>query len=289
MPRMALIPLDWDAELVELLAAIAPADVEGAKVWWEMYAPSLYASLLEAYPVGDSSGLRDIDDAREYLESQALSRTQKLLLAAGALFLFAGGRYYTMSKGLVPRGGIVSAMNRSLRVNTPTMNHLCTRLRDGSISLRGWQTAMKNHIVQSNVAAGIAAAGGVASLTPSHLAIIREQIVFQLGHLEALAIGISNGMKLDGTVCRLSRMYLNSARGTYHLIDGVAMFGAGFTEYLNILGSGEAHCTGGGSCPEVTERGWQPVGTLPPIGTRKCLSNCLCSWRYRNPLTGEEW
>ena len=288
MPQ-PLIPLDWDSELVELLAEIAPQDAEGAKVWWEMYAPRLYAYLLEAWPVGDSMGLRDEVDIRGYLESQSMSNTQRILLAAGLLFIFAGGRYYTIKGIIVPRSGVVTATNKALLVNMPAMQELCDKLRTGAISLRVWQTAMRNHIVQSNVAAGMAAAGGHMALTPQHIWQIQQRIHFQLVKLAAFALRIAAGMKLDGTVCRLMKMYLNSARGTYHLIDGMIVLAAGFTEYRNVLGAGEEHCTGGGSCPEVSDKGWQPVGTLTPIGARKCMSNCLCTWQYRNPFTGQVW
>lgn len=288
MPR-SLIPLDWDEELVDLIAEIAPQDAEGAKVWWETYAPRLYAYLLEAWPAGDSMGLRDEVAIREYLESQSLSNTQKVLLASGLMFIFAGGRYYTISGGVVPRSGVVTAMNKSLSVNMITMQALCDRLRTGGVSLRAWQTAMRNHIVQANVAAGMAAAGGRMALTPQHIWQIQQRIKFQLIRLALFAQRIASGMKLDGTVCRLMKMYLNSARGTYHLIDGMIVAAAGFTEYRNVLGAGEAHCTGGNSCPEVSAQGWQPVGTLTPIGARKCMSNCLCSWEYRNPFTGKTW
>lgn len=38
------------------------------------------------------------------------------------------------------------------------------------------------------------------------------------------------------------------------------------------------HC---GDCPELADRGWQPYGTLPPIGATKCGPFCLCHFEYR--------
>jgi hypothetical protein len=38
------------------------------------------------------------------------------------------------------------------------------------------------------------------------------------------------------------------------------------------------HCQ---SCPEAAAMGWQPIGTLPPIGDSECMNNCKCSFSYR--------
>lgn len=38
------------------------------------------------------------------------------------------------------------------------------------------------------------------------------------------------------------------------------------------------HCA---DCPEIAERGWQPIGTLPDIGTVQCKHRCLCHFEYR--------
>ena len=146
---------------------------------------------------------------------------------------------------------------------------------------------MKDNIIASNVAAGMSAAGG--SMSGDIISALVGRIQFQLEHLDRFALALAAGMKLDGTVCRLMRMYVNSARGSFHAIDNLMKAGLGYTEYMNVLGAGEDHCTGGNSCPEVTAMGWQPVGTLTPIGSRKCMSNCLCRWAYRNSVTGEVW
>jgi hypothetical protein len=148
---------------------------------------------------------------------------------------------------------------------------------------------MKAGIISSQIAGGMLASGGEAGLAPDKMNIIQEHIAFQLSHLANFAKAIAGGMALDGTVCRLMKMYINSARGTFYAIDGVVKSGYGFTLYRNVLGAGETHCTGGGSCPEVSDQGYQPVGTLTPIGARKCMSNCLCHWQYMNPVTEEVW
>ena len=286
-----LIPIDWDPLAVRLLAEIAPDDVEAAKVWWEQYAPGLYEAIMDAFAVGDSETLTDETSARDWLQRNAdsMDDSQKAWAAAGILFLFWGGRYYSV-KGLpVPPKQIVGALSRTLGTsNFDTQAH-CAKLQSGDISLKTWQMGMKDNIIASNIAAGSLAAGGVGGLTPSVTGLISSRIRFQLEKLNLFAGAISGGMRLDGRLCRLMKMYINSARGTYHGVDGLVKVARGFDEYRNILGAGEAHCTGGSSCPGVSDLGWRPVGTLTPIGSRTCMSNCLCSWEYRNSITGEAW
>ena len=291
MPRAINVPLSWDPAIIAILSEVAPDDVEGAKVWWEMYAPVLYTAILDSLAVGDSSVLReDVYDAQwvaDYMEKESLTPAQRAWRTAGLLFLFVGGRYYTMRGTGISGGRVFGSLNRALSSSSTDTMALCGQLRDGSIGLRSWQMQMKNNIMHSQVSAAILASGG--QFTDSILRDVTGRIQFQLQHLDRFALAIAAGMKLDGTVCRLMKMYINSARGTYHSIDGIMKAGLGFNEYKNVLGPSEAHCDTGTSCISVSDAGWQLVGSLPPIGSRTCLSNCLCHWEYRNSITGIEW
>ncbi len=52
----------------------------------------------------------------------------------------------------------------------------------------------------------------------------------------------------------------------------------------NILGEGiENHCHNAEhteGCVELTAKGWVPIGSLPPIGTRTCANGCGCEISY---------
>jgi hypothetical protein len=53
-----------------------------------------------------------------------------------------------------------------------------------------------------------------------------------------------------------------------------------FTEEARVLGRGEDHCQ---PCIDwsLDRVGWQPLGSLPPLGESDCLMNCRCHWRFR--------
>ena len=149
---------------------------------------------------------------------------------------------------------------------------------------------MSDKIIASHVGAAVIAGGGVDALAPDIMAYVEQQVNFQLSRLARLASLIGSGaQRVDGTVCRLMKMYGNSPNTTFWGTDNIVVGNSGFTLYRNELGANEDHCTGGRSCQSVTAEGLQPVGSLTPIGSRTCLSNCLCSWRYYNPSTGEWW
>ena len=177
------------------------------------------------------------------------------------------------------------ALNRALDRARRDISVLAARLRSGTISLAEWQIEMARIIRDSQLAGAMAANDGV--LDPAAQRRVEERIEFHLGKLVVFAAAIATGMKLDGRLGRIMRLYLYGARASYFDVEGILRVAGGFTEYINVLGAGEDHCTGGGSCPEVTDQGFQPVGTLTPIGSRNCLTHCLCTWVYRNPVTGE--
>ena len=44
-----------------------------------------------------------------------------------------------------------------------------------------------------------------------------------------------------------------------------------------ILGT-ENNCS---ECPEIADLGWQPLGSLPDIGTQECKINCRCRFQFK--------
>jgi len=296
MPANRLVPLDWDPAAVELLARLAPSDIDRARIWWQTYAPTAYEAILDSKILELGESYATIDDLREaisrYLEeldSDSLDNTaQKEWYAAGLLFLFAGGAYWRMTGSIVNWRTIRTSIDTTLGRSQPDMQALCNGLRGGDVTLAAWQQQMTDAIKNAGIAAGIQAAGGVGNLDANTVAIIENNIREQLAYLDNFARAIGDGMTLDGTVCRLMKMYTQAARGLFHEVESYLMGQEGFDLEINVLGATENHCDGSGSCIEETAKGWQLRGSGTPIGSRTCLSNCNCHWQYRNSLTGEE-
>lgn len=283
MPRQnRTIPLDWDRRAVRILAQIAPPDPDIARIWWEQFAPDAYKALMDSKLIDQIGDVNDEEELARLLSEVLLDNdSQRHWYAAGLLLFFIGGYYWRATGRRVAWSLIRSVLNRTIQSGGFSMNGLCEQLRDGSISLQNWQAQMVTMIKASHLAGAMLAAGGSGGLTPEVLAIVENKVEEQLSYLGEFAGRIADGLPLDGNLCRVMRMYLSGARGVFFAVEADRMLSNGFTEYINILGPTEDHCTGGGSCLEVSDQGWQPVGTLPEVGTRLCLSNCLCHWQYR--------
>lgn len=294
--RNKLIPLNWDQGAIEILSAIAPRDLDDARVWWEKKAPNLYIAIMDTRILEAGFIPADEDELRAWirreirsLEADDIEDTrQKAWWAAGLLLFFVDGTYYKQDGRSIPWTRIRGALDTSINRTHSDVMSICKEFREGGMSLGEWQQQMVGAIKSSQVAGGVAAAGGLEAVTPGVLAEIERGIQKQLEYLANFADALANGMALDGGVCRLMKMYLNSSRGTYHAVHSLVAIERGFDLELNVLGAGEAHCQGGKSCVAETDKGWQPIGSGTPIGSRTCLSNCLCHWRYMNSLTGEE-
>jgi hypothetical protein len=279
------IPLNWNPEAIRLLSLIAPADEDLARIWWEQFAPEAYRALMDSKLL-DGFSVPNVGWSEEelaaYLNDVLLdSESQRNWYAAGLLLFFIGGQYWRSTGRRVAWSLIRSSLDRAISRSSSGVAGLCDKLRSGSVSLADWQSQMATMIKTTTLASAMAAAGGAGGMTPGMLELVQSKIAEQLGYLQEFASRIASGIPLDGNICRVMQLYLNGARGIFHIIEGDRYGRDGYTEYRNVLGPTEEHCTGSGSCLEATEAGWSPLGTLPAIGSRICLSNCLCQWQYR--------
>lgn len=132
---------------------------------------------------------------------------------------------------------------------------------------------------------------------------------FQLGYLDRFRSQVESGVTpLDGRIAVRAGLYARAAWGvawgvvradagrqSAGIVDPLHPFphanpGLRSTPYARagsdrgnllerrVLGDAH-HC---GDCPELADRGWQPYGTLPPIGATKCGPFCVCHFEYRS-------
>jgi len=110
------------------------------------------------------------------------------------------------------------------------------------------------------------------------LAIMQARLRNQLSYLRGFSEAVATG---DLTPAQIK------ARARYYPIDSSLAFdqglrsayrAAGWLWELNVLSATE-HCRG---CLNASALGWQPIGTLPAIGTRECRFNDACHWEFSN-------
>lgn len=197
------------------------------------------------------------------------------------------GRYRDRQTGrFVPASAVRRELDRLLAAEATEMQTLTQQLMGGTISLDAWEAGMRESIKSSHLYATAAAKGGWAQMTADDILRAGREIRLQYGYLERFARQIAQGLPLDGVVLRRVKLYGQAARTTYHEAEREEKFSRGFDEERNILTPAD-HCLGAGSCVEQTGRGWVPIGTLLPIGRRRCKANDRCFLEYRNSRTGE--
>lgn len=149
----------------------------------------------------------------------------------------------------------------------------------GDLSLAEWQAGMGRIIKQSHVAAATIAHGGEQRMTAVEYGRAGQAIRTQYDYLTQFAAQIASAEQplTDGLVAR-ARQYGQAARPLFEREYGRDQMQRGYQSERNVLGAARDHCT---LCPELSARGWVPIGSLPPVGSRPCRSQDRCRIEYR--------
>ena len=290
MPNNKLIPLEWDEDAVRMLSIIAPQDEEKARVWWELYAPLAYQAILDAGILADRDDLPRSDiEFERWMQDQTADvgneEKKKKWWMLGIFFFFTASRYVSMQNVMMPAERVRYVLDRTLINARADMQLLCDGLRHGGLALDDWQIKMTDIIRVVHTASAVLAYGGFGRMSPDAWAGVQNGISEQLDYLTNFANQIGSGQqRLDGTLCRRMRLYLEAGRRTYHIVETGIMEGNGYDQYRNVLGMAE-HCS---ECVEETDKGWVAIGELSEIGTRLCMTNCQCHYEYRMEPDGDD-
>lgn len=192
----------------------------------------------------------------------------------------ARGQYIYKATGrAVPIKQVRNAFESVIRTSAARMEALTAQLAAGKITLAAWQLAQANHIKLVHMTTTAAARGGWSRMSPADWRYANSLMKDQLKFLKGFAKDIRSGkQKLDGSALRRARMYAEAARSSFEQMRRRnEMLNNGKTEERGKLGSAD-HCS---SCLERAAMGWQPIGTLPPIGQSLCLTKCHCTFEFR--------
>lgn len=194
----------------------------------------------------------------------------------------ARGRYLS-------RVDVRRALDTAFEGSQDVAGALAVSLREGRIGLREWQTGMIGVIKRTHLQAAAAAKGGWSQLSPADFGRVGAAIKEQYRYLRAFAAQMEAGSPADGRFEVRSRMYGHAARRHFHAVQREQMRVRGFDEERNVRTARES-CAGASAgrigCVDASRRGWVPIGDLPAVGARICLTQCLCFIEYRSSATG---
>lgn len=189
------------------------------------------------------------------------------------------GRYVNLATGrIVAAAEVRRALDVALDRSTSEVQRLSRELVNGRVTLAEWQLGVARQLKNAHHASAALARGGWAQMTAQDQGRLGPRVKEQYHYLANFAAQIESGQqRLDGTFLRRVTLYTQAPRGTYHDYETRGKQEQGYTECRNELGAAD-HCEG---CLAETARGWVPIGSLIPIGSRQCLSSCRCSLVYR--------
>lgn len=175
--------------------------------------------------------------------------------------------------------------NRTVRPAVErTMDAIAREIRElgrqagaGEIGRLEFVDAMKDRLKIAHLLAYATAKGGWAQMTPADFVRVGRELRRQYNYLRNFAADLAQGKLSEGQAAFRASLYARAAYATYENARREAMRAAGFTEERRRRTAKE-------SCPDCIEyarRGWQPIGTLPPIGQSQCIVNCRCYFEYR--------
>lgn len=191
----------------------------------------------------------------------------------------AAARYRSVATGqFVNRKTVVDALNRAITLESITMTTLLKDLRDGRLSLDSWYLSMRQSVKLIHLWAAAAGKGGWAQLTQADYGYLGSIVRFHYDRLARFAEQLHLGLPIRLRELVRVTMYAQAARATFYEIELGTATAAGYTEERNVLDAQAEHCD---DCVELTARGWQPIGSFPPVGSLTCLTMDRCYREFR--------
>lgn len=192
----------------------------------------------------------------------------------------SASRYRDATTGrFVPTQQINNAVETVIRSAADRMVGFSQQLQEGTLSLSQWQAAMINELKPLHVGAAAIGRGGWAQMSQSDYGWTGQKLRAQYAFLNNFAHDIAVGTQpMDGRLLNRTAMYAAAARGTQREMARRTGQMIGRQEERNVLGASDRHCS---QCVSCSSQGWVPIGTLPAIGSRICVSMCKCTIQTR--------
>lgn len=189
-------------------------------------------------------------------------------------------RYRNARGRFVPVERVRAALDVTLDGAAERMRLVTRQVAAGELSLPAWQTRMMAEIKQSHVAAGVAMRGGTAQMSQADYGAIGQKVRAQYQYVRGFADDLAKGVITPAQAEARAELYAQAARHTGRAMEARLARRGGMALERNVLGAAD-HCHAGTSCIGETRRGWQPLGTLAPPGSRACKARCHCHLVYK--------
>jgi hypothetical protein len=167
------------------------------------------------------------------------------------------------------------ALHRIVDVAADALGAIGARLVNGSIGLADWFLASLDQVVVRHFA-GMLALEPSSIPNPAAIDAVEPLIDRQAGFLARFRRQLAAG--LDRTKALISRARLYGEAIWAGVMNATREAEVEMrARERRVLDDGSRHCA---TCPSLAAMGWQPAGTLPPIGASECGQFCRCYFVY---------
>lgn len=189
------------------------------------------------------------------------------------------GRYRDFRGRYVAESAIRQALDAEIRQLDREVAVIVQQLREGVLTVDEFEQLLRSIVKDANLLGAAVAVGGWDQLGAADFGRVGRRLRDEYRFLSDFAEAIARQVQpLDGTLLMRAQMYVRGARTLFEAVRKGQQQDVGMDEERSILHPAD-HCD---DCLNEAAAGWQPIGTLIPIGERQCLANCRCTMIYRS-------
>lgn len=222
---------------------------------------------------------------RDDLQQIEEGDTDLVLLAA-----LLGASLTRRTRNLQSFTGKQAALTRIANQRATMLRQLASRFANKEITLVQFEALGAEIWASAHTQAAEIWVGGGRDLTQGQTSTLARALEREAGFWRRMIADLRSGTIKPSSIIGRSGMYGHGARATYYQIAQESAGQANAVSERNVLSPGD-NCESSSrpGCIEVTAMGIVPLGELPPIGSRTCLTNDRCRIEYlfddREPLT----
>jgi hypothetical protein len=197
-------------------------------------------------------------------------------MPAAYTFDLATGRYRDPAGALVAPAAVHAAAAALQSRTLDEVAVLSQRLADGDLSAAAWEAQMATTLRDAHLTATALAVGGWAQLPPYESDLI-DRLTGEFEYLAGFRAALPD--LSDAQQAARATLYAQGVWATYQQMRGALADQSGMDEERSVTDPAAASCA---ECDALEADDWVPLGTLPEVGERECLSNCRCGIEYRS-------
>ncbi len=196
------------------------------------------------------------------------------------------GRYVDVGTGrFVSAATVQEAMEAQITVATQKMQTIAQSLANQEITIAEWQIATRREMKIIHTQAAALSKGGWAQMSQADWGAVGRVARNQYELLEKFAVDIETGKQklrnlageVNGQFLRRVDLYAQAGNGTKEQMNRRTAEQNGRTHEMRVLDPAAQHCD---CCLAESGKGWQPIGSLKPLGACDCRSRDRCHFEF---------